>query len=148
MDLKINPYFTRELLENILSQSGFFYIANKSNKKKIKDFFNSMPFFFFGNKEQTILYTCIKNNNITSHLDKKENMQKLCYNIYRDFCVMYKMPFKSYDDFYNNLKFKLYSNKFYMQKIKNNNIHTIIFILFVLILIFTYYITTKDNIKL
>ena len=45
--ININKYYIKELLENLLSQIGWYYKGNKSNKKKIILFFESLPFFFF-----------------------------------------------------------------------------------------------------
>ena len=136
-----NKYFVQELLENLLSQVGLFYVANKANKKKIKDFFNSLPFFFINSHEQNILFECIKHNNFTSYLDRNKDMKQLCYNIYKDFSSKYNIPFKNYDEFYNNINYKLYSDKYHIQKVKKHNIHTIIFFLFIIILIIIYYLT-------
>ena len=55
-NLKINKYFVCELLEHYLSQLGFYYIGSKSNQKKIVDLFYSLPFFFFDQTVQSILY--------------------------------------------------------------------------------------------
>mgnify|MGYP001207307254 CR=1 FL=1 len=146
MNSQINKIFVQEVLENLLSQIGMFYIANKANKKKMKDFFNSMPFFFMNNKEQNLLYECIKNNNFTSYLDRNSDMKQLCYNIYKEFSLKYNVSFKSYEEFYSNIKFKLYSDKYYIHKIKKNNIHTIILLLFIITLIVIYYIIIKKKI--
>ena len=58
--ININKYYIQELLENLLSQIGWYYKGTKSNKKKIIVFFESLPFFFFNEKYQNIIYDIIK----------------------------------------------------------------------------------------
>ena len=58
--LNINKYFVCELLEDYLSQLGLYYIASKSNQKKIVDLFYSLPFFFFNATIQNLLYKIIQ----------------------------------------------------------------------------------------
>ncbi len=142
-NLKINKYFICELTEHYLSQLGFYYVASKSNQKKIVDLFLSLPFFFFDVTVQDMFYKVIKNNNVKAHIDSKKSLQNLCYNIYKDFCIKLNCPYKNYEDFYDNIKFKLTSDTYYMKKTKQNHIHSFIFSILFVGLIFIYYYLSK-----
>jgi hypothetical protein len=142
-NLKINKYFVCELLEHYLSQLGFYYIGSKSNQKKIVDLFYSLPFFFFDQTVQSILYKVIQRNNIKTHIDSNKSMKILCYNIYKDFCIKLNCPHKEYEDFYDSIKFKLTSDKYYMKKIKQNHIHSFIFSILFIGILSVYYCLSK-----
>ena len=77
----INILFVQENLEQILSQIGYYYIANKSNQTKIIDFLKSFPFFFFDKKIQNILFLVIQDTQIKSYIDSNEDMQELCLSL-------------------------------------------------------------------
>lgn len=143
MNIKINKYFVCEFIEHYLSQLGFYYVANKSNQKKIIELFHSMPFFFFDQNVQNILYKVIQKNNITAYIDSNENMKHLCFNIYKDFCLNLKYPYKSFQDFYDSILFKLTSDKYYMRKMKQNHIHSFIFSILFIGILCVYYIISK-----
>lgn len=128
MNIKVNKYHVCETLESILSQMGVYYVPSKANKKKIKEFFQSMPFFFFDESTQNILYKIIEINNVSSYIDSAQSFKTLCYNIYHDFCVKYKVEYKTYHDFYYDIIFKLNNDKYYIKRVKQNNIHTFVFL--------------------
>lgn len=141
--LKINKYFVCELLEHYLSQLGLYYIASKSNKKKVVDLFYSLPFFFFDTTVQNILYKAIQRNNIKTHIDSSISMKNLCYNIYKEVCLKLDYPYKEHEDFYESMKFKLTSDKYYMKKTKQNYIHSFIFSILFVGILFVYYCVSK-----
>ena len=143
MVVNINVYFVCQLLEEYLSQLGYYYIANKSNKKKIIELFHSLPFFFFDNKTQSILYKVIQKNNITAHIDDNIAMKKLCHNIYKDFCLDVNYPYKDYEEYYDNIKYKLTHDTYYMKKMKQKHIHSFIFYLLFIVIICIYYTVSK-----
>ena len=58
--MKINLHFVKEYLETSLSQLAYFYVPSKANKKKVKDYFESFPFFFFDLALQNQLYAFIQ----------------------------------------------------------------------------------------
>lgn len=142
-NLKINKYFVCELIEHYLSQLGFYYVASKSNKKKIVDLFYSLPFFFFDATFQNILYKVIQHNNMKTCIDSNQSMKRFCYNVYKDFCMNLNYPHKDYEDFYDNIKFKLTSDKYYMKKTKMNHIHSYIFSILFVGILSVYYCLSK-----
>jgi hypothetical protein len=142
-----NKYFVREHIKNTLSQMGYFYTATKSNKKKVKDYFHTLPFFFFDNETQDILYKIIYNTDITSNIDKQSSFRVLCYNIYKDFCMKYKTSFVSYSEFYRNIEFRIFSHEYYIRKERQNNIHSFILFLLVITLGTFYYLFSEKNIS-
>lgn len=139
----INKYFVCELLEEYLSQLGYYYTCNKSNKKKIVELFHSLPFFFFGQKEQSILYKVIQKNNVTAFIDSNESMKKLCHNIYKDFCMTVNYPHKEYDEYYKSIKYKINHDTYYMKKMKQKHIHSFVFCLLFIGIVCIYYILSK-----
>ena len=143
VNLNINKYFVCELLEHYLSQLGLYYVASKSNKKKIVDLFYSLPFFFFDPTTQSTLYKCIQNNSVKTHIDAKDDMMLLCHNIYKDFCSKMKYPYKDYEEFYENIHFKLTSDKYYMKKTKQKHIHSFIFSILLIGIVSVYYCLSK-----
>ena len=143
VNLNINKYFVCELLEHYLSQLGLYYIANKSNKKKIIDLFYSLPFFFFDSTVQNNLYKCIQKNSVKTHIDTNVDMRQLCHNIYKDFCSTVSYPHKDYEEFYNNIYLKITSDKYYMKKTKQKHIHTFIFSILFIGIVSVYYCLSK-----
>lgn len=141
-----NKFFIREHLETTLAQLGYFYIANKSNKKKIKDYFHCLPFFFFDNEIQNIIYKILQKSQISSYIDKQSSFRVLCYNLYKDFCMNYQISYKSYSDFYGDFKFKTFSHDFYVKKERQSNIHTYILFVFIISLGGLYYLFSEKNI--
>jgi len=142
-DIGINKYFVCETLECYLSQVGHYYIGTKSNKKKILDFFHSLPFFFFNKKTQNILYKVIQKNNVSAYIDSNETMKKLCFHIYQDFCLVLNFNHKDYENFYDSIHFKMTRDNYYMKNVKQKHIHTFIFGFFLLAILCVYYLLSK-----
>lgn len=142
-NLDINKYFVCEFLEHYLSQLGLYYTGSKSNKKKIVDLFYSLPFFFFDSKTQSIFYKSIQKCNVKTHIDSKRDMKQLCHNIYKDFCSQVRYPYKDYEDFYDSIRFKVTSDKYYMKKMKQNHIHSFIFFILLIGILCVYYCLSK-----
>jgi hypothetical protein len=141
-----NKYFVRDCIENTLSQLGYFYKANKANRKTVKDYFNSLPYFFFDNETQNILFKIIKKSDFTSYIDKQITFRVVCYEIYKDFCIEYGTSFKTYLEFYGDLEFKTFSHDYYIKKEKQNHIHSYILFLLIISLVTFYYWFAKKNI--
>lgn len=135
----INKYFIIEHLENTLSQLSYYYIPSKSNKIIVKKLFHSLPFFFFNVEIQNKLYKIIKNYQISSYVDKNSEMKQLCYDIYKDLSIQLVIKPKSKYDFFNDLKLKLHHEQEKIKKIKQKNIHSYLFFLFIIVLIVAYY---------
>ena len=146
MNSQINKYFILEHLENTLSQLSYYYIPSKSNKIIVKKFFHSVPFFFFNVETQNKLYKIIQNYQITSYIDNTESMKQLCYNIYKDFSIKLNIKPKTKYDFFNDLILNLHNEENKIKKIKQKNIHSYLFFLFIIgIIIGYYFIQNKIN---
>lgn len=146
MNSQINKYFILENLENTLAQLSYYYIPSKSNKIIIKKFFHSVPFFFFNVETQNKLYKIIQNYQITSYIDSNESMKQLCYNIYKDFSIKLNIKPKTKYDFFNDLILNLHNEENKIKKIKQKNIHSYLFFLFIIgIIIGYYFIQNKIN---
>lgn len=143
-----NKYYVREHLESALAQIAFFYVANKANRKKIQEYFNSMSFFFFDNETQNILYNAIQNAQVSSYIDSHGSIKILCHNIYSDFCTNYNISYKSYSEFYEGFEFKTYNEQFYIHKEKQAHIRSYILSLLIISLTVVYFcFFTHLNIK-
>ena len=136
---KINMYYIQETLEQFLSQLGYYYQSNKPNKKKIQDLFESLPFFFYEEHIQNVLYKVIKKQPLVSFYDNNENMKYFCYFIYTEFSKIYQLKYKSQEDFYNGMKHRLYHGTMRYKEWKKNNLHDYLFFLFFLLVLFLYF---------
>lgn len=136
---KINMYYIQETLEQFLSQLGYYYQPNKPNKKKIQDLFESLPFFFYQEHIQNVLYKVIKKQPLVSFYDNNENMKYFCYFIYTEFSKIYQLKYKSQEDFYNGMKHRLYHGTMQYKEWKKNNLHDYLFFLFFLLVLFLYF---------
>ena len=140
--ININKYYIQEVLENLLSQVGWYYKSNKSNKKKIIIFFESLPFFFFNETYQNNLYNIIKNEKLINYIDKNEHMKDFCYNVYLKFSYKYNLRYKNKQQFYDNFLVKVKNNTDSYIKIKKVTFHNIYFFILIIIII-TIYIYIK-----
>tara|TARA_Y100000816_G_C26070084_1_gene562764 strand:- start:867 stop:1310 length:444 start_codon:yes stop_codon:yes gene_type:complete len=143
MNEPINKYFILEHLENTLSQLSYYYVPSKSNKIIVKKFFHSLPFFFFNVEIQNKLYKIIQNYQITSYIDSNQSMKQLCYNIYKDFSIQLRLKSKTKYDFFNDLMLNLHNEETKIKKIKQKNIHSYLFFLFIIGIIIGYYFIQK-----
>ena len=129
----INPHL--DILFNYICFICYYYSPNKSNKKKIKELINSLP-YFLPTEYQNVMYKIIKKYPIESFYDKKETMMDYGYIIYRDFYIYTDKEFLTYND---------YIEKFYLELYKDNRVYKkwikhVIFIIIMFIII--YYIYT------
>tara|TARA_B100001287_G_C22663484_1_gene521606 strand:- start:1311 stop:1748 length:438 start_codon:yes stop_codon:yes gene_type:complete len=142
----LNKYYIQDLLYKLLSQISYFYIVSKSNKKKIIDFFDTLPFFFFNTEYQSLLYDIIQRQNIKSYIDKPEHLKQLCYNIYSEFCKIQEIDYENFEEFYDKMDDELYSSKNYYQYKIKNRIHSYLFILIIIVFVLSYiYLTYKQD---
>ena len=140
--ININKYYIQELLENLLSQIGWYYKGTKSNKKKIIVFFESLPFFFFNERYQNIIYDIIKSEKLSSYIDNNKDMKLFCYNIYLKFSYQLNLKYKSQKKFYNDFLIKVNNNTESYIKIRKVTYHNIYFFT-VIFIILSLYIYTK-----
>ena len=136
---KINLLVIQEFLEHLLSQAGYYYIGNKSNQKKVVEFFNSLPFFFFNEEIQNKLFVLIRDSELKSYIDNNDDMKEYCYMIYKKFSNHLNLKVKDKTDFYHDLQQRLHNETYTYKKIKQNNLHTYIFIIIMLCFAFFYY---------
>ena len=73
-------------------------------------------------------------------------MKQLCYNIYKDFSIQLRLKPKTKYDFFNDLILNLHNEETKIKKIKQKNIHSYLFFLFIIgIIIGYYFIQNKIN---
>ena len=93
----------------------YFYIPNKANKKKIKQLFESIP-YFLPEKKQNVLFLIIRNYPIESFYDKTETMKEYGYMIYRDYMINQKERYLEYIDYNDRFLIQLYKDKHIQRK--------------------------------
>ena len=136
--VKINKYFVQEICQKYLSQIGYFYIPNKANKKIIVELLQNISFFFFDKDIQNTLFKIINKYQLTSFIDKKEDMKNLCYIIYKEFSYELGLTYKTEIDFYKELENDMYNENNKNKAIKQKNIHSILFSILLVIIILVY----------
>ena len=130
----INP--SLDILFNYICFTCYYYYPNKSNKKKIRELVNSLP-FFLPTEYQNILYKIIKKYPIETFYDKRETMLDYSYIIYKEFYISTNKKYLEYNEYMDAFYLSLYKdNRIYKRWLR----HTL-FILIIVIII--YYIYTS-----
>jgi hypothetical protein len=143
--MQINTYYSQEALEILLSQLSSFYEPSKVNKKKLKLFFETMPFFFFDPHSQNTLYVITKEKPCSSFLDSQEDMKQYCFYLYQEFSKRMNVPCKSFADFFHDFDLRCFHESEKYKQIKRNFIHTILFVILLLIFGISFYFFQKKN---
>ena len=144
---QMNMYYIQETLEGFLSQVAHYYNANKANQKKIIDLFETLPFFFYDIPIQNTLYKIIQKQPLRSFYDNQENMKEFCYFIYEEFSKTYQLKYKSKEDFYKTMKYRLYHGTMRYKEWKKNNMHDYLFFLFLILILVGYYFSFYRGIE-
>ncbi len=143
--MQINTYYSQEALEVMLSQLASFYKPSKVNKKNLKLFFATMPFFFFDLHSQNTLYMIIKDKPCSSFLDTQDNMKQYCFYLYQEFSKRMNVPCKCFTDFFSDFDLKCFHESEKYKQIKRNNMHTILFVILLIICGISFYFFQKKN---
>ena len=136
--LPLNKYFIQETLFMLLGQMSVFYKPTKSNKKMILRFFESLPFLFFDEKQQNVIYNILKSYQISSYIDRTQDLMMLSYFLYRDLSLSLEIPFESYEKFQEKINFELHSDKIKLQQYQKNINNTYLFFIVILIIMLGY----------
>lgn len=136
--LPLNKYFIQETLFMLLGQMSVFYKPTKSNKKMILRFFESLPFLFFDEKQQNVIYNILKSYQISSYIDRTQDLRMLSYFLYRDVSLSLEIPFESYEKFQEKINFELHSDKIKLQQYQKNINNTYLFFIVILIIMLGY----------
>ena len=136
--LPLNKYFIQETLFMLLGQMSVFYKPTKSNKKMILRFFESLPFLFFDEKQQNVIYNILKSYQISSYIDRTQDLRMLSYFLYRDVSLSLELPFESYEKFQEKINFELHSDKIKLQQYQKNINNTYLFFIVILIIMLGY----------
>lgn len=113
----------------------YFYTPTKYNKKKIKQMFETLP-YFLPLPEQNKLYKLFLKYPVESFYETTEKMKEYGYLIYVEY---HKAEHKRYDDYptyLSHLENKLYKEDMTYRKKRT---HTIIFSIVIIILIYYLY---------
>jgi hypothetical protein len=112
----------------------YFYVPNKSNKKKVKQLFEAIP-YFLPEEKQNILFSIIQKHPITSYYDTRETMKDYGYIIYREYMQHENKRYLDYIDYNDKFLVFLYKDK----HIQRKWVKHLIFVGAVLIIIYFLY---------
>jgi len=123
-----------DMVFDYIAFACYFYVPNKANKKKIKQLFESIPYFLPEDK-QNVLFTITRKYPIESFYDKTETMKYYGYMVYKDYRIIQKKRYLEYNE---------YNDRFIAYLYKDNHIERrwvkhVIFISVVIIIIYFLY---------
>jgi hypothetical protein len=125
-----------DILFNYICFSCYYYYPNKANKKKIKELFNSLP-YFLPTEYQNILYKIIHKYPIESYYDTHNNMLEYGYIIYKNFNIYTKHSYLEYNEYIDHFYLELYKDNRIYKKWLNHVLFIIIIIIIIIYYIYT-----------
>jgi hypothetical protein len=130
-----------KILFNFIALLTHNYEPSKTNKKKIKELFNSMPFFLETEEEQNTLFKIIVKYPITSFYDTSESMKKYGYLLYKHYFIHFKKEHRTYEEYINDFKIEIYKTQRQKSASLQKQLHHVLFFIFILLIItFIYFI--------
>jgi hypothetical protein len=108
-----------------------YYVPNIPNKKKIKQLFESIPFFI--PKDQSLLFDIIKENSIVNYYDTNDQMITYGYIIYETYHKRKKIPFLDIDHYV-----KHYDSLLFVQEPPNYKKYIIVLSIIIMCIYFIY----------
>jgi hypothetical protein len=142
---QLNKYYMQEVLYDLLAQLSYYYEGSKSNKKQVIEFIKILPFFFFDHYNQSNLYDIINRKNIESYIDNDETMKELCYDIYKEYSIKYKIDYVDYDEFYSNMLNRLNRTNIEYKQMLKDSFYNYLFFIVILSIIYLYYLFLKNE---
>jgi hypothetical protein len=124
METSIN----HDVLFHYIRYSFYHYVPNKPNKKKMKQWIESIP-YFLPEMHQNVFFKLIRTYPIESYWDTREKMEEYGYLLYSTFHKTLRKSYKTKEDY----QLDLYQNKKKHKQI-HNMIYFIIVFLFIVIL--------------
>ena len=122
-----------EHIFNYIRYACYYYKPDKANMKKIKQLFESIP-YFVPSEHQNRLFKIIIQNPIESYYDTSENMNEYGYIIYTQFRKETNLRVKQYPEYMREL-FILHDDSTYKRKYAHTVIFMIIIIVFIIVLL-------------
>ena len=115
----------------------YFYTPTKYNKKKIKTLCESMP-FFLPDIEQNKIYKLFLKYPVQSFYDSTQKMREYGFLIYMEYHKKENKKYLEYHSYIEKLETKMYTDETSITFTKKR-VHTILFIMVIIILIFCLY---------
>lgn len=112
----------------------YFYVPNKANKKKIKQLFESIPYFLPETK-QNVLFTITRSRPIESFYDKTETLKYYGYMIYKDYHISENKRYLEYNEYNDRFLAYLYKDN----HIQRRWVKHVVFISVVIVIIYFLY---------
>ena len=122
-----------EHIFNYIRYARYYYKPDKANMKKIKQLFESIP-YFVPSEHQNRLFKIIIQNPIESYYDTSENMNEYGYIIYTQFHKETNLRVKPYPEYIREL-FISHDDSTYKRKYA----HTVIFMIIIILLFYYLY---------
>ena len=95
--------------------SCYYYVPNKANKKKIKQLFESIPYFLPAHKQDQ-MFKIVQKYPIATFYDKTETMKDYGYMIYRDYHIQENKRYLDYNDYNDKFLITLYKDHYIQKK--------------------------------
>jgi len=114
------------------------YVPNISNKKKIKQLMECMPFFLPTRKDQQLLFQIIKEHSIINYYDTTDNMVTYSYIIYETYHKRKKITYLDMDKYVKHYDYILFISE--QEKSLNYKKYMSINIFICIVLICIYFI--------
>jgi hypothetical protein len=114
--------------------SCYFYVPNKANKKKIKQLFESIPYFLPESK-QNVLFTITRHYPIETFYDKPETMKYYGYMVYKDYHISENKRYLEYNEYNDRFLAYLYKDN----HIQRRWVKHVVFISVVIVIIYFLY---------
>lgn len=118
-----------DVLFQYIRYAFFHYVPNKPNKKKMKQWIESLP-YFLPEEYQNLFFTLIRKYPIETYWDTRDNMNKYGYLLYSSFCQSLRKTHTTEEDYHLGL---------YKNKSKEKRIHTLVFVGLVVLLLVAIY---------
>lgn len=96
-----------DILQKYIYMVCYNYIPSKHNKIKIKQLFDSLPFF---THEKEIYYDIVYNNPVTLYYNKAKIID-YSYILYKKYMEKKKLKYLEYDEYKKTNEYNLYINK-------------------------------------
>ena len=123
-----------DILFNYICFVCYYYSPTKPNKKKVKELFNSLP-FFLPTQYQNHLFKIIKKYPIESYYDSQETMMNYGYIIYKEFNTQLNKKVFDYNTYLDHYYLALYKdNRIYKKWLK----HVVFFSIVALLIYYIY----------
>jgi len=132
IDATVTPMevmLNHEVLFPFIRYAFYHYVPNKPNKKKMKQWLESIP-YFLPESHQNVFFKTIRMYPLETYWDSRENMEEYGYILYASFHESLRLSYKNKEDYQLDL---------YQNKTKHKQIHNLLYFIVLSVFIFVLY---------